>query len=109
MNFTDYQDQARKTAIYSPEYALIYPALGMTGEAGEVAEKVKKWLRDGNIDPDALHKEIGDVLWYLANICSDMQEEFNHVYSLENAANGNIKKLQSRMKRGVIVGSGDER
>lgn len=109
MDFYDYQTQVRQTAIYPRDHAIIYPALGLTGESGEVAEKVKKWLRDGKIDPDALHKEIGDVLWYLANICADMQEKFGSVYSLENAADMNIKKLQSRMERGVIGGSGDER
>lgn len=109
MDFFEYQSYARQTAIYPRSQAIIYPALGLTGESGEVAEKVKKWLRDGNIAPDALHKEIGDVLWYLANLCSDMQEKFGEEYSLENAAYKNIAKLQSRMARGVIAGSGDNR
>lgn len=109
MDFFEYQNYARQTAIYPREHAVIYPALGLTGESGEVAEKVKKWLRDGVIDPDSLHKEIGDVLWYLANLCDDMQDKFGEEYSLENAADKNIKKLKDRMERGVISGNGDNR
>lgn len=109
MKIIDYQKLARKTAVYPKNYSVVYPALGLTGEAGEVSEKVKKWIRDGTIEPNDLHKEIGDVLWYLANLCADMQEEFGSKYSLDNAACNNIKKLEDRMNRGVICGSGDNR
>lgn len=109
MNIEEYQYLARQTAIYPREHAVIYPALGLTGESGEVAEKVKKWLRDGLVVPEDLHKEVGDVLWYLANLCADMQEKFGDKYSLGNAAENNIKKLKSRKERGMINGSGDNR
>ena len=109
MTFEEYQTDAVKTAIYPRQYAIIYPALGVTGEAGEIAEKVKKMIRDDHIDPILLHKEIGDVLWYLAALCGDLQEVFGMQYSLENAAKGNIAKLQDRANRGKIGGSGDVR
>lgn len=109
MKFNEYQSAAEETAIYPREHAVIYPALGLAGEAGEVAEKVKKWLRDGNIDAGELHKEIGDVLWYIAALCSDLQDVFGEEYSLENAAIRNYQKLKSRQERGVLGGSGDNR
>jgi len=109
VNLHDYQTQATKTAIYPRQYAIIYPALGLTGEAGEVAEKVKKMIRDGNLDVDGLHKEIGDVLWYLAAICNDISEEYGVDLSLARAAEVNLAKLQSRAERGMIQGSGDNR
>ena len=103
MNFREYQDLARGTAIYPDEYDIIYPTLGLTGESGEVAEKVKKFVRDGYLNKEELTKEIGDVLWYIANLCSDLEIE------LEDVASGNIEKLLDRKKRNVLHGSGDNR
>lgn len=109
MNFNEYQSAAKETAIYPREHAVTYPALGLAGESGEVSEKVKKWIRDGHINAGELHKEIGDVLWYLAALCSDLQDKFGDEYSLENAAIRNYQKLKSRQERGVLGGSGDNR
>jgi NTP pyrophosphatase (non-canonical NTP hydrolase) len=86
----------------------VYPTLGLTGEAGEVAEKIKKVLRDKNglIDKNTrreLKKELGDVLWYLANLATEIG------LSLEEIARANLKKLASRKKRGKLHGSGDNR
>jgi NTP pyrophosphatase (non-canonical NTP hydrolase) len=75
----------------------------LTGEAGEVAEKVKKMVRDGTLDTEGLKKELGDVLWYLAALASDLG------VTLEEVAAGNVTKLRSRAERGVIGGSGDNR
>lgn len=109
MNFDDYQVEATKTAVYPAKVAQLYPTLGLCGEAGEIAEKVKKIYRDNNgVVPNEwwledLEKEIGDVLWYLAAICQDFD------ISLQDAAEGNIAKLRSRQERGVLHGSGDNR
>ena len=103
MTFNEYQEEAKKTAIYPTEYRLVYPTLGLTGEAGEVAEKVKKMVRDGKLDTDGLKKELGDVLWYLAALASDLG------VTLEEVAADNVAKLRSREERGVIGGSGDNR
>lgn len=119
MNITtlnEYQNAALATAVYPKEYKVIYPALGMNGEAGEVADKVKKVVRDtvlvrdndnALMIPDAtkepLAKEIGDVLWYCATLAHDLG------YSLEEIAQMNVDKLASRQKRGKLGGSGDER
>jgi NTP pyrophosphatase (non-canonical NTP hydrolase) len=108
MNFKQYEDFAAETAIYPSEFGIIYPVLGLVGEAGEVAEKVKKVLRDdgGNFTEQKkveISKEIGDVLWYLSAICRDMD------ISLSECAERNIVKLRSRQERGVIRGSGDNR
>jgi NTP pyrophosphatase (non-canonical NTP hydrolase) len=103
MTFDDYQSAARKTAIYPEQHKVVYPALGLTGEAGEVAEKVKKWIRDGVLDPDAVKKELGDVLWYLAALAGDLN------LSLSDVAEANVRKLESRQARGVLGGSGDNR
>lgn len=105
----EYEDFAATTAIYPRSEALTYPALGLCGEAGEVAEKIKKRIRDGKFDPDELHKEIGDVLWYLAALCRDLTEEYKADYSLSAAAEKNITKLKDRQNRGVLKGSGDNR
>ena len=109
MEFDSYQIKARKTAMY-PDLGSnnIYPTLGLVGEAGEVAEKVKKVLRDKNgifdiESKEAIKKELGDVLWYLANLCS----EFN--FSLNDVAMLNLEKLELRASSGKISGSGDDR
>jgi len=108
MNFSDYQTQAVKTAIYDDADYIVYPALGLLSEAGEVAGKVKKVLRDhkGNFTPELREQiadEAGDVLWYLASLCSDLGVD------MASVAQKNLNKLNSRMARGVIQGSGDNR
>ena len=109
MDFNTYQKNARLTAQY-PNLGsnYIYPTLGLVGEAGEVAEKVKKVIRDkkGVFDDESkkgLKKELGDVLWYLSNICT----EFN--FSLDDIALQNLEKLKLRAAKGKISGSGDDR
>jgi len=107
MNFNQYQEAARKTAIYPKDEGLNYTVLGLVGEAGEVAEKLKKRMRDGDDKSgnfeDALAAELGDVLWYLANCASELG------ISLSDVALQNLMKLESRKARGVLGGSGDER
>lgn len=103
MTFSEYQEAARSTAIYPRDRAIVYPALGLTGEAGEVAEKVKKWIRDGNLDKEAIAKELGDVLWYIAALSGDLGIDMDEI------AQRNIQKLQDRAARGKIQGSGDNR
>lgn len=109
MDFKDYQKLSRKTAIYPQKGEnFIYPTLGLAGEAGEVAEKIKKVLRDnrGVIDEprkEEIAKELGDVLWYLAQIATELG------LSLEEVAQDNLKKLSSRQKRKRLSGSGDNR
>lgn len=99
----DYQRAAAGTAIYSPKHAVIYPALGLAAEAGEVANKVKKILRDGTFDRDAIADEVGDCLWYIAVLCRDLN------VNLKDLADANIKKLYGRKQRGTLKGSGDNR
>lgn len=107
--FSDYQRDSRATAVYPDAGAnLLYPTLGLCGEAGEVAEKVKKMVRDdaGVLTEErraALEKELGDVLWYAAQIATEAGLE------LDAIAEGNLAKLRSRQQRGVLTGSGDER
>jgi NTP pyrophosphatase (non-canonical NTP hydrolase) len=109
MNFSQYQSQSRRTATYPRAGEdLTYPALGLCGEAGEVAEKVKKTLRDdGGVLSDerreALSRELGDVLWYLSQLATEAGLD------LEEIAAENLSKLLSRQERGVLRGSGDER
>ena len=99
----EYQDMAASTAIYKVEHQVIYPALGLAAEAGEVANKVKKILRDGKFDREAIADEVGDCLWYIAALCRDLN------VSMSDLAAANLKKLQDRKKRGVISGNGDKR
>ncbi len=108
MEFAEYQELARRTAQYPREAWLAYPALGLAGEAGEVAEHAKKAIRDdaGNVSDErraAMAKELGDVLWYVSQLASELG------LALEDVARGNIEKLSSRQRRGVLSGSGDER
>ena len=109
MDFKTYQKNARLTAQY-PNLGsnYIYPTLGLVGEAGEVAEKIKKVIRDkeGKFDEESkkgLKKELGDVLWYISNLCT----EFN--FKLEDVAIQNLDKLMLRAAKGKITGSGDDR
>ena len=109
MNFDEYQEQSGKTAIYPDRGKnFTYPTLGLSGETGEVAEKIKKVIRDkgGVVDDatrDALRKELGDVLWYVAQLCTELD------LSMSDVAENNIEKLLSRQKRGQLSGEGDSR
>ena len=103
MDFKQYQRKAVSFAIYPKEYKLIYPAMGLCGEAGEVAEKVKKLIRDGTLNRYEVALEASDVLWYNTNFVNDLG------FTLEEIAIMNIEKLESRKERGVIQGSGDNR
>jgi NTP pyrophosphatase (non-canonical NTP hydrolase) len=104
----DYQYDTEKFAIY-PEKGtgsnaeLSYLTLGLMGEAGEVAEKVKKKIRDGKFDEVEVAKELGDVLWYLTRLSDAIGCD------LEWVAMGNVQKLTDRAKRNVLSGSGDNR
>lgn len=108
MFLNSYQKSATRTKIYKDEHNIMYPALGLCGESGEVAEKVKKLYRDseGKITPEfrtAVKKELGDVLWYIANLANDLG------LKLDDIAKTNLKKLAARKKSNSISGSGDDR
>lgn len=109
MNFNDYQKQATKTnTMTDPVLAPMYYTLGLTGESGEIAEKIKKVVRnhDGDfskLDRDDLTKELGDVLWYMAMLAETFGIE------LDDVAKGNVAKLADRAERGVIKSTGDNR
>ncbi len=109
MDFKEYQKKSRKTAKYpDADRNFVYPTLGLAGEAGEVADKVKKIIRDdgGEISPEKrkeIELELGDVLWYISQIATELN------LSLENVALKNIDKLYSRLKREKLGGSGDKR
>ncbi len=109
MDLNQYQAAARETALY-PRMGSnpIYPTLGLTGEAGEVADKVKKVIRDkeGVFDDStkqAIKLELGDVLWYIAQLSTELG------FDLDSVAKANLQKLSSRSKRGKISGNGDHR
>ena len=106
MQLNEYQTQAKNTAIYPKDKAVVYPALGLAGEAGAVANKVKKVLRDGTEIKDVskdIASEIGDCLWYISVLAGDIG------WDLESIAKLNIDKLQDRANRGKLSGSGDKR
>lgn len=112
MNFDEYQLRAAKTAQYPASRSIEYTALGLVGEAGEVANKVKKWIRGDykSIERSQMETlqevaadELGDVLWY----CAALATELN--LSLSVIAQANLEKLADRAVRGVIKGSGDDR
>ncbi|MCA9971468.1 MAG: nucleoside triphosphate pyrophosphohydrolase family protein [Anaerolineales bacterium] len=104
-----YQRESRKTwGLIHTDHPIVYPTLGLANEAGEVAGKVKKIFRDrgGQISPadrEALKYELGDVLWYLAQICTELD------LTLEEVAAANLEKLFARLERGTIRGDGDHR
>jgi NTP pyrophosphatase (non-canonical NTP hydrolase) len=107
-DFNSYQRSASSTAIYPEQHKILYPALGLAGEAGEVANKVKKIIRDGpeNMPDDwreQLASEIGDVLWYCAALASDLN------LTLGMIAGQNEAKLSRRKEQGTLSGSGDKR
>ncbi len=107
--FATYQRESRKTWNVIPmNSAIVYPTLGLVNEAGEVAGKIKKIFRDkggeiGEQEREALKHELGDVLWYLTQICTELG------LSLEEVAQANLEKLFSRLERGQIRGDGDQR
>jgi len=109
MTPNDYQTGALQTAIYPTQgQNFIYPTLGLVGEAGEVAEKAKKIIRDGEgvlTDPDRekIALELSDVCWYVAVLAFELD------YTLEEIMQMNLDKLASRQERGVLTGSGDNR
>lgn len=118
--FNEYQAFVASMKAYPEKFAVIYPALGLCGESGEIAEKVKKWLRgdgggqttsvDGVLAINmleearvALLKELGDPLWYITSMAADLG------FTLQDVVDANYEKLTSRKERGVIKGSGDNR
>ena len=109
MDFGEYQRESRKTGGFvRMDHPIVYPTLGLVNEAGELAGKVKKIFRDkGGViseeDRDALKGELGDVLWYLAQICTELD------LPMEDVAAANLEKIFSRMERGVLHGDGDSR
>ena len=109
MNFNDYQQKSRATAQYPAiGHPVIYPALGLVNEAGEVAGKIKKIFRDkqgviGEVEREALKAELGDVLWYIAQVATELD------LPLDEIAEANITKLLDRQSRGKIQGDGDNR
>jgi NTP pyrophosphatase (non-canonical NTP hydrolase) len=109
MLMSDYQSRSRATAVYPQQGDnLLYPTLGLCGEAGEVAEKIKRMVRDddgilSDARREALSKELGDVLWYLAQLATEADLD------LDTIAEENLEKLLSRRDRSVLQGSGDDR
>jgi len=107
-SFDDYQTAAVLTAVYPDDIRILYPALGLAGEAGEVANKVKKIFRDdgGQVTDHRrvqVAKELGGVLWYVAAVCTDLN------LNLGDVARENAAILASRQERGTLHGDGDER
>jgi len=113
MTLQQYQDETLETAVYPGAGegsldAIVYTTLGLAGEAGEIPNKVKKIIRDfgGSITDttrEAISKEIGDVLWYVARLADELG------FNLGDIADKNLEKLSSRVERGVLGGSGDDR
>lgn len=110
MTFDEYQKQALRTNLTNQDTfkELMQQVLGLADEAGEVQSIFKKWIRDQDADFDkldvnAVKKEMGDVLWYIAVIAHDLN------ISLDDLAQTNIEKLSSRLERGTLRGAGDDR
>ena len=108
MNANDYQKNTINTAIYpgagtGDNRELVYLGLGLTSEAGEVAGKIKKLVRDGQFEPMQIAHELGDVLWYVARLGSSLG------YDLETLMKWNYKKLNTRKEKGTLQGFGDVR
>lgn len=109
MTFNEYQETASKTAVYpgrGAETGIMHAALGLNGESGEVAEKIKKMIRDNPPNEEVrenIRKELGDVLWYSAELASQFS------LTLEEIAEANVRKLSSRQERSMLRGSSDDR
>ncbi|ASI13706.1 NTP pyrophosphatase, house-cleaning of non-canonical NTPs [Candidatus Mancarchaeum acidiphilum] len=105
MDLNEYQKASRRTKMYPEKLdgGIYYSTLGLCGEAGELANKVKKIARDNNLDKEGIKGELGDILWYVASVSEEIG------YSLEEIANYNLEKLNKRMEEGKISGNGDER
>ncbi len=104
IRFSEYQKLAMSTAIYPKEYSIYYPALGLSGEVGELNNKIKKRIRDNaELDKEDMKSELGDVLWYISALASDLGLDLGEV------AASNVDKLLRRKKNGTISGSGDLR
>jgi len=103
--FNEYGEFVKSMKVYPEKYAIIYPAMRLCGEAGEIAEKVKKQVMRGDkeLDKESLLKELGDPLWYITSMADDLG------YTLQDVIDANVEKLTSRKDRGVLKGSGDER
>lgn len=102
--FEEYEQFVKSMKVYPEKHAIVYPALGLIGEAGEISEKVKKWLRgDKELDKDALLSELGDPLWYITSLADDLG------YTLQDVVDRNVEKLTSRKERNVLKGDGDSR
>ena len=106
--FKKYAEFVESLKVYPYTATIIYPALGLCGEAGEVAEKIKKIIRDkGSVytpeDKAEIVKELGDVLFYVTALAKDLG------FSLEYVAGMNVEKLMSRKERNVLHGNGDNR
>jgi NTP pyrophosphatase (non-canonical NTP hydrolase) len=106
--FSEYETIIQKTALYpqvgsGSQVALSYTALGLTGESGEFAEKIKKWIRDGALNKELALKELGDVLWYVTASAQELG------YRLQDVAEVNMVKLLKRLEEGKLQGSGDTR
>jgi len=102
MLFEEYQDLAFKTALESAKNPA-YMIANLTSEAGEVAGKYAKWIRDGVLDEVGMQKEVGDVLWQIAGLSTVMG------WSLADIASQNLRKLAARQTNNTLMGSGDER
>ncbi len=109
MSLKNYQKASRSTwSVIQTDHPIVYPTLGLANEAGEVAGKIKKIFRDkggviGDAEREALKGELGDVLWYLTQICTELG------LTLEEVAAANLEKLGSRQQRGTLYGDGDVR
>jgi NTP pyrophosphatase (non-canonical NTP hydrolase) len=105
MNTHNYWEFVRGMKVYPPKSSITYPTLGLVGEAGEVAEKVKKWIRGDSVALDAypLLLEVSDVLWYVTALADDLG------YTLQDVIDANVEKLTSRKERGTVRGDGDSR
>lgn len=103
MSLTNYQEFTRTTAIYPKEKAIDYLVLGLASEAGEVAGKRKKEIRDGGIDVVSLIDELGDCMWYITRLADELN------FSMEEVLQRNWAKLKDRQERNALKGSGDAR
>ncbi len=111
MDFNEYEEKASETAVFNDrttEYKLMYLALGVAGEAGEVAEKIKKVMRNDNgivsdEKRESIKSEVGDVLWYLSQLSRELG------FTIEDAAQANMRKITDRKSRDVIRSEGDNR